>query len=1342
MEFGQSGLALNLCHDGAQFFWQRELLSQPLRLTAQTVQCQTRPHLKRNRHPLRALALPLLFLLSTGWSAARADQTVYLTVSVTDEQGHAISGARVNVYQNQLRLFRNGIVVPPDYQKETDARGLAPNIEIKVASGQDLDLAVEVAREDLQAQTHDITLGQSFPTRLPPEKFVLKKKSEGGAGPIISVTIQIQDTDGHFLENAAVVIRDSTLGAATGTFRGTTGADGRTTIPVLYASADSHEKVEARASKSGYKDNKTVIELFQSQVGQTVYGGKVELLKTVTGGTHVMVKVIDKDTKHGIGDADVILDGPSYYTNSTNSSGEVSFDVLETGTFEVRISQDYYRPATGQFRLLKEDPKVKVLPAFELELKTKKDEGKDTIEVTVLKKDSTDDKSNPTPLSGAHVKAGTIGEYTDSSGKATLHGAFDEKQEVSVEASHYKPSRQTVPVYKPLHFTGQGSAKFTLDPELSEESPIRIIVEVQDAAGKIDDADVEFYSASGVMLRGGSTKKNGFVDFRSSDKPDIPVVELRKGITVNVKKAPEYKEVLNRSVPSNLLEPSLEAGTFRVQLDRDWSELEKTLTALEGQAAALRSEAEESRSKAQFVDATETKSAAACSRAEAALADLKAARKAAEAKRSEGGCKEAKELTNNLVAWGVEANEKEKLLRSTLDEATALAATCKSKADADSIRAKHRNAISLTGELGKLANQARTANEKLANLLPGLRDPGPANEWQQIIDKIDVELSATGKDAAAASNGLDAAISANATLPGRRAELLRALIRMRAEQHVLRNLSTIPPALLKRLDTLDATLRAGSNTSSSIASFDPGHMNLIKQRVARLQTDKDEAFEIIRDFKTSMCDVVALDYIFTTIDSILTGATIELAAASDLPAKAAACGTTAATASPTPSPASDEVTVPDVSGFTEPSAMKAAAGPDLMGVIMATKATPPPGTTKLFASQDPPANSKAKRGSTLKIFIYQSLAAPAAPTQTPLPSDEVTVPDISAAGDDPKAMKAAAGPDLVGVIMATKATPPPGTTKLFASQDPPANTKAKRGSTLKIFIYQSLVTTASPSPTSSTSDEVTVPDISAAGDDPKAMKAAAGPDLVGVIMATKATPPPGTTKLFASQDPPANSKAKRGSTLKIFIYQSLADTTTTPTPTPTPTAAPSASPTPSSTPQTSGMPDLTGLTLEQAVARLPSNMRIGGDEIGDKPPTPEKALTIFAQTPAPGTQFDPRNPPVVRVKRYGSAKITTQDATTKADPFTGTWNGVTPYKDGPGEITISKRPDGYAEDYLILAQGHTDPFPAKSDGTTLSHQYGLSQISYTRSGETLHGTYRFKDFKGDTTATESDLRRK
>lgn len=142
------------------------------------------------------------------------------------------------------------------------------------------------------------------------------------------------------------------------------------------------------------------------------------------------------------------------------------------------------------------------------------------------------------------------------------------------------------------------------------------------------------------------------------------------------------------------------------------------------------------------------------------------------------------------------------------------------------------------------------------------------------------------------------------------------------------------------------------------------------------------------------------------------------------------------------------------------------------------------------------------------------------------------------------------------------------------------------------------------------------------------MKGGAGPDLVGKIIAISATPPPGTTKPFASQDPPALSKAKRGSVLKIFVYQSLLQPAT-PTPSPTPTPA-----------RTTGMPNLVGLTLDQAVTRLPANMRIGSDEIGDPPKTPELALTIFDQYPTATSPVDAVGPVVVTVKRYGSAQAT------------------------------------------------------------------------------------------------------
>jgi beta-lactam-binding protein with PASTA domain len=249
------------------------------------------------------------------------------------------------------------------------------------------------------------------------------------------------------------------------------------------------------------------------------------------------------------------------------------------------------------------------------------------------------------------------------------------------------------------------------------------------------------------------------------------------------------------------------------------------------------------------------------------------------------------------------------------------------------------------------------------------------------------------------------------------------------------------------------------------------------------------------------------------------------------------------------------------------------------------------------------------------------------------------------------------------------------------------------------------------------SDEITVPDVSGFNT-PKAMKAAAGPDMVGVILATKITPPDGSTQLFAYQEPPANTKAPRGSTLKIYIYQSLA-TAVIPSPTPS-----------------TSMPDLTGLTLEQAVAQLPPNTQVLADGVGEYPPTPEKALTIFSQTPAKGQPFAP----VVTVKRYGSAKI--YDAST--DPLAGRWVGLSIYKsDSSGkdlEVEMLIRREGGR--YVIYVIGNEFGYPLETDGVKMWHTFGIRDITYQLDGDTLVGEWRYTNRRGEVHTGKTTFRRK
>jgi beta-lactam-binding protein with PASTA domain len=1213
-----------------------------------------RPQLKRNQRALRVVMVPLLFLLSFGWNiSVRADQTVHLTVRVTDEQGNAISGARVNVYQQEAKRSRYfDVPVPPDYQDETNAQGLA-RLQIKVANGQDLDLTVEVSREDMQAQSHPINLGKNFPTRLPLEKFALKKRSVAGAGPVITVIVDVQDLEGNPLEGANILIRDSSLGAVTGRFPGTTGADGRATIPVLYGSADSTEVVSCNVSKQGYKDKTIPIHLTQKQVGKTVIGGTAKLEKALASGIKVTVTVRDQARNEGVGDAKVVLDGPNYYTDSTNGSGQVVFYV-EPGTFNVRISQDNFRSFTGEMTVLKDEKEKPV--TYQLERKATKDEGRDIIEVTVLARDPTDEKSKPTPLAGASVRAGSIGTSTDSNGRATLQGALEERQEVNVQASGYKSQSKMVIVAKTLHYSaGKGSTTFTLDPDLSENSPIRIIVEVQDAAGtKIEGADVEFFSASGTSLRRLGTKKEGQVDFRSSHKPDVPIAELRKGITVNVKKAPEYKEVTNRSVPSNLLQPSLEAGLYVVQLERDWTELEKALGALEARAAALKNEAADAATKASTAETLIAKFPAAKGRVQEMSNELQQAEAAFKPDESKKRCEEVKTLMKQITDAQAEAEKKEGEIRKTLDEAIALSERCNSAADADTIKKRYREAIKAAGEINKLTKSVAEPRQKLSRLATSMAQGGALQKQvQEKLQQIENEVEAAKKDSNTSSSAFVDAAAGAANIPGKRAALVSELDTIISKFDLAKNNKLVPAELKTRFNNLSQLISSISAPKAvPIQRLD----EVVKPALADLERSLAQARATAKRFDEALCEVTPMDDAVDEINSHVSGATIELSAAADLEAKADEC---IKKLSQSPTPAADEVTVPDVKGYTDPSKMVAAVTAiGMKPMLVASTEAPASDGAGVVVRQSPLANAKAKRGDPLTIVLSQKKVAAASPTPTP----------VAAATPSPKATDEVIVPTV------------------------PAN-----------------VTVAEAKAT-----------LSAAG-------LTAGFDARG----GKPSKQDLEFKTTGAQDPPGGSKAKRGSTVTVSIYQKFE------TASPTPTAAAS----PTATVALGTMPDLTGLTLDQAVARLPAGMRIGSYEGGDKPPKPELANTIFGQTPAPGAKINSKKPPVVTVKVYGAKDATVGNGPERFDgsyvgSYSGADKGTVRFTVSGGVIAITSPGRGTG---TVSQSGSASIAGSGADGNSTYSFSGT--FSITNGKASAGGTWSGKQYGYSGTGTWSASRK-
>jgi len=1182
---------------------------------------------------------------------------VQLKVSVKDEAGDAVSGARVNVHQSDLARFRGSIPTPPTAQEYTNAQGIA-YLTVTAKSGEPLDLGIEVAREDMESQKQTLSLAPPLPAQRPVD-IVLRKKSSAGAGPTISVTMEVQDSQGKPLEGAAVLIRDSSLGAVTGRFTGVTGADGKTTIPVMYGSADKQENLPTEATKTGYKKGGISIALAEKQVGKTVFGGTIKLEQAVAGGTRLTVTVKDKDTKQGVGDAEVILDGAGYYSDRTNASGVTTFDVSETGTFAVRISQEHYRPATGEIRILKNEPET-IPPPFELELKAKKDEGNDKIEVTVLKRDPTDEKSKPSPLAGAQVRAGSISNSTDENGRVTLTGAFAEKTEVSVAANGYKPQQRTIGINKLTAFSaGTGSETFTLDPELSDESPIRFVVDVRDPEGaKIPNADVDFYSVKGDLLFGKSTgsKAEKVVDFRNSDSPNVPLADLRKGITINVK-APGYLPVLNRSVPSNLVQPSLSAGTYEVALERDWSALEQAIAALEGQVQAWRQDLDMS-----APTELEKKAGSLVESADRLEEEITAAAASFGITMGSGPaverCRKGKELQDAIRLAEGEANQRAQELERLLNAAAETVKICSGATDPATIRANYQDAIKLLAEIGTRNKQAVRARDELMKL------SAQSIEMMRRLKELEAKLLTFDSLAKDAEQNANAARERFEQQTKKRTELAGRHAALQAEVRKLQTTfnpekKTIPAKLNARIDALISKLDLSSFVTAAGTPKKPSEK--LMAAAESIRTTRQKAEKTLEIYRQAACDLDTMASTVDGIDTTLRNATFEVGLAANLPADAAACEKKLAAAT------ADTITVPDVTVYNDVGqAVQAARQAGMTPSIAAARPDAAKNMARMIVGQRPLPNETAKRGDPLIIYLNQALAEKKASTPTPSPSP---------------------------------------------------------------------VATASPSPTASEA-LVTVPAIFTGNTAEIAKSALSSVGLIAAFNAKGGRPPTKEQefKTTGALEPVAGTKVPRGSTVTVSLYQKYEETAQT-----TPTASPQG---PGS--GSSAMPNLIGLTLDEAVAKLPAGMRIGSTEVGRKPKSPEKELTIFAQSPDAGTKTDRSKEVVVSVKLFGSRETTSDSSGSNpsSDPFTGVWAGKWPDdKSNPTELTISKDPER-AGSYLILMQGHTYPYPASSDGTQLSHQHGIHELTYRRVGDTLECKYRYQPLRGGPVTGQTILRKK
>jgi hypothetical protein len=131
-----------------------------------------------------------------------------------------------------------------------------------------------------------------------------------------------------------------------------------------------------------------------------------------------------------------------------------------------------------------------------------------------------------------------------------------------------------------------------------------------------------------------------------------------------------------------------------------------------------------------------------------------------------------------------------------------------------------------------------------------------------------------------------------------------------------------------------------------------------------------------------------------------------------------------------------------------------------------------------------------------------------------------------------------------------------------------------------------------------------------------------------------------------------------------------------------------------------------------------------------------EALDVPA-APAAGTTFDPNHPPVVKVKRYGSAKA--YDAS--SDPLAGKWVGVSIDAEGePVEMLVRREGARYL--LCLLGKGKDYGYPLETDGMRMWHTFGIYYITYQADGDTLVGKWRYTDNKGGEHTGQTTFRRK
>lgn len=826
---------------------------------------------------MTALALSLLFLCTASAAAQTPNKKVRLVVTVRDSEGNPVGNAKVNVYNEA------GPLGGTDTSPEGVAVIIVETTKNFFNARPELSLTIRVVKTDFEPGQDQVDYSGSVPSEI--TRTITIRKNDIRAGDM-TMQVQVLTADDSPVEGAEVVVVENSL-LSPRSFSRQTDASGNAAITV-----SRYGSFEVKVSKLGYPPTSRRV---QGVAGPVL----VRLGKPV--GTIVTISVTNEDNQSGVGDARVVLSGvnvPGGYAQATDASGNATFIIPEKGAFSVTIRQSNYETFTGrQVTLTGEEKQSFAFTLKEKETKEKEDDNSsEAIVVTVLAKDPDDPNAPPKPLAGAWVKVGSVSAPTGADGRVVIRGSYDVTEDVTVTAAGYKMQGQNVAVNRTARADyRRGAATFILEPDLSENSPLRLVVTVLDSATNkpVGDANVLVRLSSRIIGQE-NTNSNGEAAFTFNNSEDAPLSKLRTGLRLDVAK--EKYKIKWSDLTADLLRPSAQPLRPTLFLERDWDELRRQVGALEARVLAWNNDVKQNTSAAtnDFID----KALAARKNAEALLKKIEAAREAFGQALVPGApgehCGKAVPLQQSIRAAETQAVQKAQELKKVLDEASAAGAKCSTPEEAEAVRSKYRKALQLTADLGRLNKQAVKDRNDLLPLVQ--KTDGLKNLLCEMLSKlaeIDKQREAAEETASNAADFYQRMAELSRTLMSRqltlKAELAVLSVKVESEG------DAVPADITNKVTSMQSVLAAPNNNLSfgtqqqqelpvSVTSA-PGLINSIKASAQKL----------VSQYGAAACDIDTLDGAVEAIGTEVTGAMIEVSAAADLMKVADDCAKRAAT---------------------------------------------------------------------------------------------------------------------------------------------------------------------------------------------------------------------------------------------------------------------------------------------------------------------------------------------------------------------------------------------------------------------------------------------------------------